>query len=300
MDTVREDRNLYIGGSDTPIILGISPFKSRWRLLQEKAGIVENDFEGNEYTRYGEIMEPKIRDHINKYLGYHFEPACKIVKDLRGNTDGWEKDKKMILEIKTTSKIYETVQSYTGYIVQMLFYMAMYGAENAILAVYERPEDFDEEFDPDRLHIYDVRFKEYNALWAKLIEELDKFRADLAKLRENPFITEEEFQPKEVIEVANRVLILENSIAQMKETEKKLKEAKAELKRLMEQNGIKKWTTPNGTQITLVPDGEDTVVSEFNMKRFAAEQPALYGSYLEDRLKTGRAGYVRVTQPKGE
>ena len=35
-DTVAKDRHKYIGGSDIPIIMGISPFKSRYDLLLEK------------------------------------------------------------------------------------------------------------------------------------------------------------------------------------------------------------------------------------------------------------------------
>ena len=30
---VSEDRDKYIGGSDIPVILGLSPFKTRWQLL---------------------------------------------------------------------------------------------------------------------------------------------------------------------------------------------------------------------------------------------------------------------------
>ena len=66
MQNVKVDRDKYIGGSDIPIIMGISQFKTRFELLLEKAGLKENTFDGNEYTEYGNIMEPKIRDYINK------------------------------------------------------------------------------------------------------------------------------------------------------------------------------------------------------------------------------------------
>ena len=38
------DRDKYIGGSDIPIIMGISSFKTRWDLLLEKAGLKEDTF----------------------------------------------------------------------------------------------------------------------------------------------------------------------------------------------------------------------------------------------------------------
>ena len=47
MQNVRVDREKYIGGSDIPIIMGISQFKTRFDLLLEKAGLKENTFDGN-------------------------------------------------------------------------------------------------------------------------------------------------------------------------------------------------------------------------------------------------------------
>ena len=60
-DTVKQDRDKYIGGSDIPAIMGISQFKTRYQLLREKAGLEQDTFTGNKYTEYGNIMEPKIR-----------------------------------------------------------------------------------------------------------------------------------------------------------------------------------------------------------------------------------------------
>ena len=39
MQDVTKDRDKYVGGSDVPIIMGLSPFKTRFELAQEKAGI---------------------------------------------------------------------------------------------------------------------------------------------------------------------------------------------------------------------------------------------------------------------
>ena len=117
----------------------------------------------------------------------------------------------------------------------------------------------------------------------------------MSKLRKNPFLTEEDLQPKEVVEYAEKVILLEQKLQNMKMLEGELKSAKAELKRLMQENGIKKWVTPSGTKVTLVPDGEDTVISAFNEKKFKEENPEMYGKYIEEKIKPGRAGYVRIT-----
>lgn len=295
MDTVRDERWRYIGGSDISAIMGISPFKTRFQLLQEKARIVEPDFKGNEYTEYGNKLEPLIRDYVNETLNRNFAPDVLIDGDFRFNFDGLDKEHNEILEVKTTSQIHEKLDDYKTYLVQLLPYMRSVGAEKGYLAVYERPEDFDETFNPLQLTIYEVLIGDYSDLLEEIDTQVEMFKRDLKKLRENPFITEEELQPTEVVETANKVLALEQQLESMKQLEKELKSAKAELKRLMQENGVKKWITPNGTKITLVPDGEDTVISAFNEKKFAEEKPDIYAEYLEDKLKAGRSGYVRIT-----
>lgn len=59
--------------------MGISPFKSRFDLLLEKAELKDNDFDGNEYTEYGNVMEPKIREHINKSLGKDYKEGNTLL-----------------------------------------------------------------------------------------------------------------------------------------------------------------------------------------------------------------------------
>ena len=298
MDTVRDERWRYIGGSDIPAIMGISPFKTRFQLLQEKARIVEPDFKGNEYTEYGNAMEPKIRDYVNETFNRNFAPDVLMNGVFRFNLDGLDKECCEVLEIKTTSQIHGKLEDYKVYLVQLLPYMRMAGAVRGFLAVYQRPDDFDETFNPLLLTVYEVHIDDYSDLLEEIDTQVEMFKKDLKKLRENPFITEEELQPIEVVEYANKVLALEQQLESMKQLEKELKSAKAELKRLMQENDVKKWITPNGTKITLVPDGEDTIVSAFNEKKFAEEKPDIYAEYLEEKLKAGRSGYVRVTLPK--
>lgn len=295
MDTVRDERWRYIGGSDISAIMGISPFKTRFQLLQEKAQIIEPDFKGNEYTEYGNVMEPKIRDYVNETLGRNFAPDVLINGDFRFNFDGLDKEHNEILEIKTTSQIHEKLDDYKTYLVQLLPYMRSVGAEKGYLAVYERPDNFDETFNPLLLTVYEVLRSDYSDLLDEIDKEVDRFKKDLEKLRKNPFLTEEDLQPKEVVEYAEKVILLEHKLQNMKLLEGELKSAKAELKRLMQENGIKKWVTPSGTKVTLVPDGEDTIVSAFNEKKFETENPEMYGKYIEEKIKPGRSGYVRIT-----
>lgn len=195
MQDVVTNRDKYIGGSDIPTILGINPFKTRWELLQEKAGLSENDFEGNQYTDYGNIMEEKIRNFINKTETNKFIEG-KHKGEYKGttlicHTDGENDD--TILEIKTTSKERKTIHGYKSYLVQLLFYMFEEKKEKGKLAVYTRPEDFSTKFDKKRLKIFDINIADFEKKKEMIYNSIEEFRNDLLKIRHNPFLREEDF-----------------------------------------------------------------------------------------------------------
>lgn len=295
------DRDKYIGGSDMPIIFGISPFKTRWQLLLEKA---EPEAHRNNMTtreiEYGNTMEPKIRDYVSEIERTYFEPDQRIEGDLRANVDGW--DGKSILEIKTTSQIKETLPEYKHYLVQLLFYMMIYDTDDGILAVYERPEEFSEEFDEDRLEIFYVDKNRYKDLCDEIVAKVEKFREDLEKVRENPLLTEEDLQPKAVVEAAKWVVRVEEQLQFYKRVEQEAKAAKELLKREMDKANITSWITDGGVKITNVPNGEDKMVRELDVEGLKRDLPELFrdaedGGYMVEKLKKGRSGYVRITLP---
>lgn len=309
MQAVTIDRDKYIGGSDIPIIMGISPFKTRFDLLLEKAGLKENDFNGNDYTEYGNVLEPKIRDYINATYNKNFIEGKHYNEDIRVHTDG--EDDNAILEIKTTSQIHENVNDYKVYLVQLLFYMFQTDKFSGMLAVYERPKDFNEEFDKRRLQIFNIKLEDYKDLLEQINKAVEQFRIDLVKIKENPFMTEEELLPVDLIELSNKVVVLENQLAEMEKVETLAKELKAQLKSAMQNNNIKKWETPNGVKITLVEDKPDETIIEkvVNEDLFRSENLELVkqyelkqSEYLEEKevIKKGRSGYVKITLSKEE
>lgn len=297
------DRDIYIGGSDIAVIMGLSSFKTRWTLLQEKAGLIEVAFHGNKYTLYGQKIEPLIRDYINRKRKKKFEPNRVVNGDIRCHTDGFNGE--CVLEIKSTSHIFQTVDEYKVYLVQLLKYMEENHVKKGKLAVYHRPEDFNLDFDPDRLQEFDIVMKDYKGLLAEVNREIDRFRADLARLRENPLLSEQDFLPveNELVELSNKVIAFESQIATMKAIEQKLADAKKALFAEMLKHDVKSWETPNGTKITRVDStpGSTKTVTEFDMAAFKEENPAMYEMYLHEVTKTtaGRSGYVKITLPKG-
>lgn len=324
-DSVKIDREKYIGGSDIPAIMGISPFKSRFDLLLEKAGLKEPDFSGNIYTEYGNTMEPKIREYVSSFQrmefteGKHYyynvqsytDKGVQIVGDVRIHTDGEAipegEDKPVILEIKTTSQIHYRVDDYETYLVQLLFYMWYTEAKNGILAVYHRPDDFNEEFVKENLKMFFITVEgqvgeKYRAKQVEILKAVDSFVADLEKVKENPFITEEELLPQDITTAAGRVLELEKALDAMTQVKKRLDKEKENLRRAMESAGVKKWETPNGYKITLVADTPGKTVEEtyLDTDSLREEKPDVYAEFEKVRTvtKKGRKGYVKITAPK--
>lgn len=295
MQDVKVERYKYIGGSDIPIIMGLSKFKTRYDLLLEKAQLKEDDFDGNEYTEYGNVLEPKIRNYINSFYSMNFIEDKLIKDDVRCHFDGIDYNKKVILEIKTTSHIYENAEEYKVYLVQLLFYMMNANINEGMLAVYERPDDFDESFDDDKLQIFTINIDCYKELCIEIMEEVEQFRIDLKKLQDDPFTSEEDLINTSVVLLANKVIKLEQKLKLYDTIVKERDNVKQQLKEAMENYGIGGWQTPNGTKITLVEETPSKIVKKFNETKFKEENELLYNKYLEDKEQKGRAGYVRIT-----
>lgn len=295
--SVKQDRQKYIGGSDIPAIMGISPFTTRYDLLLYKAGIKDLEFSGNEYTNYGNIMEDKIRTYINEEINMEEEFIEGKHEDnklnYRCHTDGENED--TILEIKTTSQIHDNIDGYKIYLVQLLFYMMNTNKKNGMLAVYKRPEDFNEEFDVQRLFIYQISIEDYKELCDEINNAVEQFKIDVEKIKENPLLSEEDLLPTPIKELSKELDIIENQLIEFKELEKREKELRTKLYDAMNKYNVKKWKTPNGISITRIDSTPDTTEMVFNEDKFKEEQSVIYASYCEEKVKKGKSGSVRIT-----
>ena len=296
---VSQDRDKYIGGSDLPVICGISKFKTRWQLLLEKARLAEDTFTGNRFTEYGHYIEPFIRDHINLVYNTQFIPNRVINGDIRCHTDGF--NGKCVLEIKSTSDIYSSVDGYKVYLVQLVKYMEQNEVDKGILAVYERPEDLRREFDAQRLQVFEISLYDYRTLLDYVNREIDRFREDLARLKDNPLLSEQDFLPVSpgMITLTNKIVAFEKQLSMLKDVEQQCKDAKRQLYGEMLKHGVKTWNLPNGTKISRVDEvpSKTKTVTEFDAESFKAENPVLFQKYLKkvEKQSNGRAGYVRIT-----
>lgn len=320
-DSVKVNRNHYIGGSDIPAIMGISPFKSRYELLRQKADLVDDEFKGNKYTEFGNILEPQIRDYLNRQWSENFKES-RYIKDpfeydadfdfpIRCHLDG--ESKKSVLEIKTTGEdARDLVEGQTDetilrttfkiYLVQTLFYMMIAGKKVGCIAVYFRPKDLYNEFQPDRLRCFWFNIKEYQDIVEDITNAIKKFITDVQKLKANPFLSEVDFMPMDLKVIAENLVYFDDVIKQYKKQLDEFELLKAKMLEAMTEHHIESFRTESGMLISAVAGTEptETIEQVFDVDRFTEEHPKLAKKYTTEKVKlrNGRKGYIRITEPK--
>lgn len=146
-DSVKDDRDKYIGGSDLPKVNNPT---SAERLIFEKTH-EQKDFTSI-YTEFGNIAEPIIRAYVseNFYEGESIEPSTTVIEregklGFRGNLDGDNTIRKEVVEIKTLGESYyedyaSLNQKYNTYSIQVGFYMLLKGYKEGTVFIFKRPK----------------------------------------------------------------------------------------------------------------------------------------------------------------
>lgn len=99
-------RKNYVCASDSIIILGLSPWRTRQELLEEKLGLREPQPVNSAMLR-GQLLEPKARAAAENELNELFIPEVYVSEEypfMCASYDGVSFDKKSILEVKCTNK----------------------------------------------------------------------------------------------------------------------------------------------------------------------------------------------------
>ena len=309
------DRHKYVGGSDLPSILGLNAKygTSIFEFAKQKAGIVPNPFHGNQFTKYGQVMEPVIRDYINaKYQCTYLEDTVvDSERGYRGNTDGIDRDAEIpILEVKTFGENLD-VEYYAP---QCQFYMETFNCDAVRLVGYKRPADFytgidydlenddsyfNYEFDENRIEEHII--ERDPVLWAKIEERIKAFKNVVSELRANNDMTEEEFNNifygNELMILSDKVAVLENTLATYKNIEKEYKDVKEQLYNIFEEKGLISFDT-GAVKITKVaPTSYETV--SIDTAKLKDEEPSIYDKYKVTKT-TNKKGYILITTKEKE
>lgn len=305
------DRHKYVGGSDLPSILGlnIKYGTTVFEFAKQKAGIIPNPFKGNQFTKYGQVMEPIIRDYINsKYQCNYIEDTIIDTKrGYRGNTDGIDRDTEIpILEVKTFGTELD-VEYYTA---QCQFYMETFNQPACRLVGYKRPDDFytgvdydlehddsyfNYEFDPNNLEEH-IIYRD-KTLWDKIEQRIIAFKNAVGYLKENADDFNENdfnkvFYGNDLIILTNKVSNLENELLSMKAKDSEYKKAKEELYNLFEEKGIISFDTGIMKITKVAPTSYETV--SIDTKKLKEEQPKIYDDYKVIKT-TNKKGYILIT-----
>lgn len=100
-----EFRKLGIGSSEIGSIMGVNKYQSLRKLWEIKTGLKEDEFEDNEYTRYGKHKEQYARREYEwQFNETGFEPCLFIhpkYSFIRGSFDAFNEAKGYGLEIKS-------------------------------------------------------------------------------------------------------------------------------------------------------------------------------------------------------
>ncbi|GAG09603.1 unnamed protein product, partial [marine sediment metagenome] len=102
-ETMRKGK---IGASDAPVIVEASPYKTPFRLWEEKLGLVEGT-ERTEAMQWGHDMEPVARAKLEEMTGMFFMPTVKFhssIEWMMCSLDGMSLDETTIAEIKCSGK----------------------------------------------------------------------------------------------------------------------------------------------------------------------------------------------------
>ena len=101
-----ESRKNYLGASDAPVVMGVSPYRTRLQLWREKLGLGDEQ-KVNQSMRRGKDLEPVAMKAYEKESGniMSVDGADTIVyhptyKFMRASLDGLSIDKSIAVELK--------------------------------------------------------------------------------------------------------------------------------------------------------------------------------------------------------
>lgn len=171
----RKERKLGIGGSDMPIIMGLSSYKTPYQLYLEKTGQIDSGQEESQLQYWGNQLEEIIRKEFEKRNNVVVETAETLVHPvldfLRANIDGFIPGLNAVLEVKCSSSFMASEWGEDGsdvipmqYLVQVAHYCAVTNADCAYIAVLIGGNDYRE-----------FKYERNMALEEKVINAAKKF-----------------------------------------------------------------------------------------------------------------------------
>ena len=166
-----EERKKGIGGSDLAPILGISPYSTALDIYNEKLSLVVKEKTESIAIKFGNILEPVVRDMYVEVTGEEMEKHDQIIRKdfMIASIDGLTKSGK-VLEIKTARNDKGWGEQGTDeipihYATQVQHYLMVTGAELADVAVLIAGSDFRIYTVHANKELQDLIFKKEKEFW---------------------------------------------------------------------------------------------------------------------------------------
>ena len=312
---VELNRDKYIGGSDYPIITGISKYKKVNELAGEKAGVILNDFNGNVYTDFGNFAEPVIRNYFNETYNTEFTEQTFFEKldgslELRGNVDGYDKKLNLILEIKTTSNFEKNQNVYEA---QVRFYQKLVKNSKAFIIAVNRDNEMLELFKNneleeleqiilEKLNNNDFDYLELSKVLSKEKKEIENNCIEFTNLV-NEIALLGTIEINQLPEAYNAyALDISRKFLEFKKIENELKQKREQLYELMNEYNVKSISNDYATITRVDPSADKTTKNYVINKYLSIErlEELIKMGVIEIETKTtkGRKGFVKITEKK--
>lgn len=285
-DAWLKERRTGIGGSDAPVALGVSKWKTPYALWQEKRGEAP-DTPDNWAMRWGRTMEPELRQHYADVTGREVFMAEGIVRHPKYQwmfctPDGGTADKRLI-EIKTARTTEGwgepgTDQIPRAYLIQVqhsLCVTAMPIADVLFGTYGQEPVMYHVEADPE---LHDMLIDAEREFWQHVLDgeppEPVTYADAIARWGHRPAVGEIDATP--AIRPAVNTLI--DCYFARKALDEREEHAKAEIMRFMGEHGILNDETGKHTLCTW-KNIKPSV--RFDTKAFQAAHPDLYQQFTK-------------------
>lgn len=183
-------RKKHIGASDAPVVMGIDPWRTPYKLWCEKLDLVPQQ-EENDAMRWGKNHEEVARHELEKQTGYVFMPAVCVKGFQLASLDGLSLDQKHQAEIKCPYRYRENKDYFSpNYCCQVQHQLDVTDKEKSLFFVWTPQENFLTEVVRDERYIKKLREKEeefYELIMTKTPPKLTERDYQIMKGREWDF-----------------------------------------------------------------------------------------------------------------
>ena len=285
-------RHGYIGGSDGAAIVGLSKWKTPYDVWLSKVSPEQPEKTANEPMKWGNILEPVIREELSPELGEITLPDTMFhpeVGYVAANVDGLFDNGRKVLEIKTSGMGSGFGENGSNeipeeYWLQVQHYMMVTGAVEALVAALIRGNDLRRYRIERDWEVEALLLEKYSGFW-NLVQSKTPPEAQNRSEVERIFkaqVGKTAYADGDIVEV----------LSSLKERKNEKKKVEVEIKALESEMAL--YMTDSEI---LLGEGGDTIFTwkeqtskRFDTTRFKTEHPEVYGQFL----KSGTSRVMKI------